>query len=162
MHYVRSRRLLLQANQVTMASMQRLHVRAPAALAVPKNLGRRAQTPVVKLQPCRALDVDWADPDTWIGIVVAVGGLGAGIGVLVFSEQRIDEDEKQLEDLRKLNRETFKETGQYLTKVCCAMQWFALLQFCVRFLRRQLISAPCAGGDRGYPDAKMDRQERVC
>ena len=59
--------------------------------------------------------------------MAAVGGLGAGVGLLVFSEQRIDEDEKQLEDLRKLNRETFKETGQYLTKVCCMIQWFAVV-----------------------------------
>lgn len=87
---------------------------------MPKKIASRtAQLPVVKLQPCRALDIDWADPDTWVGIVAAVGGLGAGVGILVFSEQRIDEDEKNLEDLRKLNRETFKETGQYLSKVCC-------------------------------------------
>jgi hypothetical protein len=104
----------------TMASTQRLHVSAATAGRLgPKKLAiRTAQRPVVKIQPCRALEVDWTDPDTWVGILAAVGGLGAGVGFLVFSEQRIDEDEKSLEELRKLNRDTFKETGQYLSKAC--------------------------------------------
>lgn len=97
--------------------MQRL--RAPSALVSQRPCARPLQRPAVKMQPCRALEIDFADPDTWVGLFAAVGGLGAGLGFLIFSENRIDEDEKSLEDLRKLNRETFKETGQYLSKVCC-------------------------------------------
>lgn len=44
-------------------------------------------------------------------------GVGLGIGVPVFYTTRIDKDEEDLEELRKLNRENFKETGEYLSDV---------------------------------------------
>eukprot|EP00892_Ulva_mutabilis_P011965 jgi/Ulvmu1/9140/UM005_0238.1 len=65
--------------------------------------------------PCRAIELDWSDSDTWVGLAAVVLGLGVGIGAPVFYSSRIDEDEKNLDELRKLNRETFKETGEYLT-----------------------------------------------
>lgn len=40
-----------------------------------------------------------------------------GIGAPVFYSMRDDIDEQRLEELRELNRETFKETGEYLTPV---------------------------------------------
>lgn len=44
-------------------------------------------------------------------------GLSVGIGAPLFYISRDRADEKKLEELRELNRQTFKETGQYLTEV---------------------------------------------
>jgi hypothetical protein len=78
---------------------------------------RQAPSRVQRRIAPRALDIDWSDSDTWIGITAAVLGLGLGIGAPIFYTSRIDEDEKNLEELRKLNRQNFKETGEYLTEV---------------------------------------------
>ena len=74
----------------------------------------------------KALDIDWADPDTWLGIGAAVAGLGLGIGAPIFYNARVADDEKSLDELRKLNRETFKETGKYLTDVRLSFQSFCI------------------------------------
>jgi hypothetical protein len=66
---------------------------------------------------CQALAIDWSDPDTYWGIAAAVAGLGLGIGAPVFYSQRVEADQQTLEEVRKLNRDTFKETGKYLTDV---------------------------------------------
>ena len=66
--------------------------------------------------PARA-GLDFSDPDTVTGVVGAVLGLAVGIGVPVFYISRDNADEARLEELRELNRETFKATGEYLTEV---------------------------------------------
>jgi hypothetical protein len=67
--------------------------------------------------PKAALEIDFSDSDTWVGIAGAVLGVALGIGAPVFYAMRDDIDEKRLEELRELNRKTFKETGEYLTEV---------------------------------------------
>ena len=67
--------------------------------------------------PVAALDIDWSDPDTLIGAAGAVLGLALGIGIPVFFVSREKLDEERLEELRSLNRETFKQTGEYLSPV---------------------------------------------
>eukprot|EP00951_Prasinocladus_malaysianus_P039361 scaffold440428_cov45-Prasinocladus_malaysianus.AAC.1 len=67
------------------------------------------------LGPIAALDIDWSDPDTQIAAAGALLGVGAGIGIPVFLVSRDQKDEERLEELRALNRQTFKETGEYLT-----------------------------------------------
>lgn len=64
-----------------------------------------------------ALDIDWTDPDVQIGVLGGVLGLGLGIGAPIFYSLRDDRDEERLEELRALNRATFKETGEYLSEV---------------------------------------------
>ena len=73
--------------------------------------GRRCPAPRAGLQ------IDWSDPDTLTGLLGGILGLGIGIGAPLFYISRDRADEKKLEELRELNRQTFKETGQYLTEV---------------------------------------------
>ncbi len=75
--------------------------------------GRRCPAPRAGLQ------IDWSDPDTLTGLLGGILGLGVGIGAPLFYISRDRADEKKLEELRELNRQTFKETGQYLTEVIC-------------------------------------------
>ena len=65
------------------------------------------------------MQIDWSDPDTLTGLLGGILGLGIGIGAPLFYISRDRADEKKLEELRELNRQTFKETGQYLTEVLC-------------------------------------------
>ena len=67
-----------------------------------------------------ALDIDWTDPDTQIGALGAVLGLGLGIGAPVFYASRDERDDERLAELRALNRATKDETGEYLTEVGAA------------------------------------------
>ena len=79
---------------------------------------RAACKPRVSRLPTRAgLDIDWSDPDTLIGLAGAVLGITVGIGAPLFYISRDEADEKRLEELRELNRQTYKETGEYLTEV---------------------------------------------
>ena len=75
--------------------------------------GRRCPAPRAGLQ------IDWSDPDTLTGLLGGILGLSVGIGAPLFYISRDRADEKKLEELRELNRQTFKETGQYLTEVLC-------------------------------------------
>ncbi|KAK9813616.1 hypothetical protein WJX73_010796 [Symbiochloris irregularis] len=63
-----------------------------------------------------ALAIDWSSPDTWAGVGVAVAGLAVGIGIPAFYMQLDAKDEERLEELRELNRQTYKETGEYLSE----------------------------------------------
>jgi hypothetical protein len=67
--------------------------------------------------PIADLDIDWSDPDTLIGASGAFLGLVAGLAIPIFFVQREKLDESRLEELRALNRETFKQTGEYLSPV---------------------------------------------
>lgn len=51
-----------------------------------------------------------------IGAFGAVLGITLGIGIPAFFISRDNADEKRLEELRELNRETFKATGAYMTE----------------------------------------------
>ena len=64
-----------------------------------------------------ALSIDWSSADTWIGVGGAVAGLAFGIGIPAFYMSIQSKDEERLEELRELNRQTYKETGQYLSEV---------------------------------------------
>ena len=69
------------------------------------------------MAPKAGLQIDWNDPDTLTGVLGGILGLSIGIGAPLFYISRDRADEKKLEELRELNRQTFKETGQYLTEV---------------------------------------------
>jgi hypothetical protein len=64
---------------------------------------------------CRAIELDFSDPDTQLSIAGVVLGLVLGIGAPVWYVQRTERDEQRLEELRALNRATFEETGEYMT-----------------------------------------------
>lgn len=100
-------------------------------------------------------------------MAAVVLGLGLGIGAPVFYTSRIDEDEKNLEDLRKLNRETFKQTGEYLTEVRSCF-WRSSIAFprhdALRALGTRMSDQTMlnafnliAGRDSSHPDTQMDR-----
>ncbi|PNG99425.1 hypothetical protein TSOC_007143 [Tetrabaena socialis] len=75
--------------------------------------------PVRQVRPCRslrALEIDWSDPDTQIGLAGMVLGLVLGLGAPLFYISRADRDEERLEELRALNRSTFAETGEYMSE----------------------------------------------
>ena len=67
--------------------------------------------------PRAGLELDWSDPDTLVGVAGAVLGLAVGIGAPLFYISRDERDDKRLEELRELNRQTYKETGEYLSDV---------------------------------------------
>ncbi len=69
------------------------------------------------LAPRAGLEFDWSDPDTLVGVAGAVLGLAVGIGAPLFYISRDERDDKRLEELRELNRQTYKETGEYLSDV---------------------------------------------
>lgn len=80
--------------------------------------GDRCKTAAInEIVQIAALEIDWTDPDVQIGVLGGVLGLGLGIGAPLFYSMRDDRDEERLEELRALNRATFKETGEYLTEV---------------------------------------------
>ena len=92
--------------------------RNPFRLAAAAHQRRAARRPRASRLPTKAgLDIDWSDPDTLIGLAGAVLGITVGIGAPLFYISRDEADEKRLEELRELNRQTYKETGEYLTEV---------------------------------------------
>lgn len=92
------------------------------------------------MAPRAGLEIDWSDPDTLIGVAGGVLGLVVGIGAPLFYISRDEKDEQRLEELRELNRQTFKETGEYLTEVrlTASMQCGLLSALCPRSLREAI------------------------
>ncbi|GIL47260.1 hypothetical protein Vafri_4121 [Volvox africanus] len=66
-------------------------------------------------KPCRAIEIDFSDPDTQISLAGMVLGLVAGIGAPFWYINRAEKDEERLEELRALNRATFSQTGEYMS-----------------------------------------------
>jgi hypothetical protein len=65
----------------------------------------------------RALELDFSDPDTQLGVAGVVLGLVFGLGAPAWYINRTERDEERLEELRALNRSQFQETGEYMTDV---------------------------------------------
>jgi hypothetical protein len=100
--------------------------------------GRRAQQ-----LPRAGLEIDWSDPDTLTAVAGGVLGLAIGIGAPLFYISRDEIDEKRLEELRELNRQTFKETGEYLSEVGGAPAACALLRCTVPVTAHQTPRCMC-------------------
>lgn len=64
----------------------------------------------------RAIEIDWSDPDTWIGAGGAILGLAMGIGAPILYMKAAERDEERLEELRELNRATKEATGEYMSE----------------------------------------------
>lgn len=86
--------------------------RAGAFSSSPVRPARRQQR---LLAPCRAIELDFSDPDTQLSVAGVVLGLLLGIGAPVWYVQRTERDEERLEELRAINRATFEETGEYMS-----------------------------------------------
>lgn len=65
--------------------------------------------------PCRAIELDFSDPDTQLSVAGVVLGLLMGIGAPVWYVNRTERDEERLEELRAMNRATYQETGEYMS-----------------------------------------------
>ncbi|KAK9908019.1 hypothetical protein WJX75_001689 [Coccomyxa subellipsoidea] len=96
---------------VGLQSSTRAHRKQIQHSSIRRKGGRAART-----VPRAGLEIDWSDPDTLIGVAGGVLGLVVGIGAPLFYISRDEKDEERLEELRELNRQTFKETGEYLTE----------------------------------------------
>lgn len=83
---------------------------ATSGSAPARPLGRARRT-----TPCRAIELDFSDPDTQLSLAGVVLGLVLGIGAPAWYISRTERDEERLEELRALNRATFQETGEYMT-----------------------------------------------
>ncbi|KAL6768385.1 hypothetical protein ACKKBF_B38960 [Auxenochlorella protothecoides x Auxenochlorella symbiontica] len=68
------------------------------------------------MPPCRAINIDFSDPDTLVAVGGALLGVALGVGVPAFYISRDRRDEQRLEELRELNRNTKMQTGEYMTK----------------------------------------------
>jgi hypothetical protein len=66
---------------------------------------------------CKAIELDFSDPDTQLSMAGLVLGLVFGIGAPVWYASRADRDEELLEEVRSLNRANYEATGEYLTEV---------------------------------------------
>lgn len=65
--------------------------------------------------PCRAIELDFSDPDTQLSVAGVILGLVVGIGAPVWYVKRTERDEERLQELRALNRATYQETGEYMS-----------------------------------------------
>eukprot|EP00882_Tetradesmus_deserticola_P009701 GHRQ01010244.1.p1 GENE.GHRQ01010244.1~~GHRQ01010244.1.p1 ORF type:complete len:128 (+),score=16.83 GHRQ01010244.1:220-603(+) len=63
----------------------------------------------------RAIELDFSDPDTQLSVAGLVIGVVLGVGAPAWYINRTERDEERLEELRAMNRATFKETGEYMT-----------------------------------------------
>lgn len=122
----------------------------PVFAAPPPARGDRCRTAAInEIVQIAALDIDWTDPDVQIGVLGGVLGLGLGIGAPLFYSMRDDRDEERLEELRALNRATFKETGEYLTEVrgpwCKCLFVDSMLTHRRRLQTSGLLAGPIAG-----------------
>ena len=93
----------------------KLVIRSPVSKA--HVVASRVAQPVRRRTIAKGIELDWSDPDTILGALGAASGLLLGIGAPIFYTQRVEKDEKDLEELRELNRQNFKQTGEYLTPV---------------------------------------------
>jgi hypothetical protein len=75
---------------------------------------RRAERPIIA-KPCRAIELDFSDPDTQLSLAGLILGVALGIGAPVWYVNRTERDEERLEELRAMNRATYEETGEYMT-----------------------------------------------
>lgn len=97
--------------------MSKLKVNCRPAVTAPALRSVSVRPPPRKaVAAVRSLELDWSDPDTILGALGAVAGLSIGILAPIFYTQRVEDDEASLDELRTLNRKTFKETGEYLTQ----------------------------------------------
>lgn len=97
--------------------MSKLKVNCRSAVTAPALRSVSVRPPPRKaVAAVRSLELDWSDPDTILGALGAVAGLSIGILAPIFYTQRVEDDEASLDELRTLNRKTFKETGEYLTQ----------------------------------------------
>eukprot|EP00877_Chromochloris_zofingiensis_P002484 jgi/Chrzof1/12236/Cz06g26170.t1 len=69
------------------------------------------------IQPLRAIELDFSDPDTQVSVAGVVLGLLFGLGAPWFYISRAERDEERLEELRAINRATYEETGEYMSEV---------------------------------------------
>ena len=69
------------------------------------------------MPPLRPLSIDWASEDTWFAVGAGILGIAVGIGAPAAYVLLQQSDEKKLEELRELNRQSYKETGQYMSEV---------------------------------------------
>ncbi|KAF5836709.1 hypothetical protein DUNSADRAFT_5536 [Dunaliella salina] len=74
---------------------------------------RHTQRPV---QPARAIELDFSDPDTQLAVAGVMLGLFAGIGAPLWYINRTERDEERLEELRAMNRANYSQTGEYMTE----------------------------------------------
>ncbi|KAF6250674.1 hypothetical protein COO60DRAFT_1569100 [Scenedesmus sp. NREL 46B-D3] len=63
----------------------------------------------------RAIQLDFSDPDTQVSMAGLVIGIFLGVGAPAWYINRTERDEERLEELRAMNRATYKETGEYMT-----------------------------------------------
>jgi hypothetical protein len=69
----------------------------------------------------RAIELDFSDPDTQLSMAGLVLGLVFGLGAPAWYINRTERDEERLEELRAINRATFKETGEYMSDVSSSL-----------------------------------------
>ncbi|GIL98202.1 hypothetical protein Vretimale_3623 [Volvox reticuliferus] len=98
--------LSLQRSSLGRCVLQRAQPTKPVVLSTPRRQ---------LCKPCRAIEIDFSDPDTQISLAGMVLGLVAGIGAPIWYINRAEKDEERLEELRALNRATFAETGEYMS-----------------------------------------------
>jgi predicted aconitase len=106
---------MLGSRRQAFSSSTRSSVCAAPRIAAVRTPSRRTSHIV------RAIELDFSDPDTQLSLAGLVLGLVLGIGAPAWYINRTERDEERLEELRAMNRATFKETGEYMTDVSGAL-----------------------------------------